>query len=191
MEVVIKNIFRKRTLLDLSMILVFTLFVFYLLSTKLRLLIEVQNIDAGIASAFVASLALMYSIRQSIIDKRFAYNSSIVSRIEDVGSTIIGKLLKIDNGAGINVYTAENIKMCIDTNKVYIDVNDILATFDLGSDADKVASYIQIYFPTEHQNWNEILRISGEIGTTAANISTTTFSQKTNTVKSKTTCCLT
>ncbi len=91
----LKFVFRKRTILDFFILLVFTVFVLYLLSTKLRLYIEIQNIDAGIASALVASLALLYSVRQSILDKKFAYIASIVSRIEDIGSTIIGKLLKL------------------------------------------------------------------------------------------------
>lgn len=160
----------KLTLLDISIWLLVLLVCIYLASDCFRLLIKSMDIDAGLLSGFIASLALLFAIKQSVKDKKFAYNTSITSRINDASVFIIGKLLRLHNDSIIFVHTVEKIAECMRSNEVYSDVNNILGRMNLGEDSDKVASYIDIYFPTESENWNEILEIMSKVGSLASTI---------------------
>jgi len=167
-----KNILKKWKFdyVDYLLVLLVALFVLYLFCDNARSYLSERGIDAGFLTGFIASFTLLFAIKQSIKDKKFAYNMSITTRIEDVGAHVIGKLLRLYNDSEIFERTVLGIKQCMDDDKVYHDVNDTLSKMSLGEDSDKIAAYIDMYFPTEAENWNEVLRIMSEMGSIASSV---------------------
>ncbi len=149
----------------------------YVASGDFREFITRQSIDTAMFTGLVTLLALLAAMqqnftlsKQSVRDRNFAYRLAVKSKFEDMGVVVIAKLLEIESRRAVCVSTIHNIKLCLDTGKVYHDGYNIMSTEAFNSDSCKASAALDVYFPDQSEKWNEIITTLNEMGSLASSI---------------------
>lgn len=169
MEKEIKEYFKKNSL-KIFLIIVIILFFIYIFSDNFRNYLLCKNIDPNFLVGFLTAIALILSIIQNLYDKRFSYNTNLVNSVEDKGIKVIAKLLAIRQKSEILSITIKQIKKAIDSDIIYLDLNNTLSKEDLEKEMEMTTAYIQTYFPEESGKWNILQDKLSKLGTNCSNV---------------------
>lgn len=142
----------------------------YIFFYPFRIWLELSKFDPNFLVAFVTALALVLSLIQNRIDKRYAYNSALVASIEGKGVAVIGKLLSIKGKSRTLLFSAEKCLDALRKKITFVDANNALDKESIEHDLELIAAYIDMFFPDQCERWNTLLDRLSDISTLAGNI---------------------
>lgn len=160
----------KKNAINIALIAVLVLLALYLFSEEFRCFLSDAGIDPNFIIGFFTVVALLLSLRQSSIDKRYAYNLRLIQSLEEKGLRIIGKLLGIKQKSASLLATMEAIKTCMDKRIIFVDQHNVTDKSDIDADMELVTTYVHTHFNELGSNWNEVIEKVREVGNYAGNV---------------------
>jgi hypothetical protein len=162
--------FRKHSLHILLYVVLFLFFCYIFNWFNLKYFLISTGIDPNFIIGFLTVMALISSLIQSSYDKKFSYNMILIESIENKGISVISKILTIKHNGELFLKTLIDHKNAISNGNIYKDANNTLSRDGIEEGMEIVSAHVQMYFPEEAENWNEILDDLNSIATLSVNI---------------------
>ncbi|MDQ5957485.1 MAG: hypothetical protein QG614_460 [Patescibacteria group bacterium] len=157
--------FISNNILRILLIIVLGVFILYIFSEDFRCYLLRLNIDFNFIIGIFTILALILSLIQSSYDKRFNYNMVLISSLEEKGLSIISKLLTLKQKSETILINLKEHKKAIVNKSIYKDNNESISRKNVEDGIELISSYVDVYFPEENLNWNNLIDKISKIAT--------------------------